>query len=206
VKRTQHGHPHRATIHLVAAALAVATLFFPLDRSATAGAQTMETGWDALRAGGRVALIRHALAPGTGDPANFVLDDCATQRNLSDEGQGQSARIGDAFRANGVTVDQVLSSGWCRCVDTAVLAFGAAEVWPPLNSFFRDGSTEPAQTAEVRARVAAWAGSGTLVMVTHQVNITALIGIFPGSGEVIVLDPAPDGPDGFVVAGRFVVD
>jgi phosphohistidine phosphatase SixA len=134
-----------------------------------------------------------------------VLEDCATQRNLSDEGRAQAVRIGEAFRTNGVAVDQVLSSGWCRCIDTAVLAFETAEVWPPLHSFFGDAGTEPTQTAETRARVAAWTGPGTLVMVTHQVNITALSGIFPDSGEVIVLAPAPDQPAGFVVVGRMTV-
>ncbi len=75
----------------------------------------------------------------------------------------------------------------------------------PLHSFFRDGSTGPAQTAEVRAAMAAWAGPGTLVMVTHQVNITALSGVLPGSGEVIVLEPAPDQPAGFAVVGRLTI-
>ena len=162
--------------------------------------------WDALRAGGKVALIRHALAPGTGDPPGLVLGDCGTQRNLSDGGRDQAGRIGDAFRANGVAVDEVLSSGWCRCVETATLAFGVAEVWPPLHSFFRDAATEQSQTQETRARVTAWACSVTLVMVTHQVNVTALTGIFPGSGEVIVLGPAPETPAGFVVVGRITVD
>src|SRR5688500_5049359 len=150
------------------------------------------TAWDALRAGGQVALIRHAAAPGTGDPAEFVLEDCSTQRNLSGGGQAQAARLGQAFRANGVRVDQVLTSGWCRCVETATIAFGAAEVWPALHSFFRDAGTEAEQTAEVRARVAAWDGPGTLVLVTHQVNITALTDIFPAAGEVIVLAPAAE--------------
>jgi phosphohistidine phosphatase SixA len=186
-----------------ATGLIVATALLPIvGHREAAAARADDPAWEALRAGGKVALIRHALAPGTGDPAGFVLEDCATQRNLSDEGRAQAARIGEAFRANGVAVERVLSSGWCRCVDTATLAFGAAEVWPPLHSFFRDAATEPAQTAEARARVAAWTGPGTLVMVTHQVNITALTGIFPDSSEVVVLTPAPDQPAGLVVDGR----
>jgi phosphohistidine phosphatase SixA len=154
---------------------------------------------------GKVALIRHALAPGTGDPPGFALEDCATQRNLSDEGRAQAARLGEAFRANGV-VDRVLSSGWCRCIETAVLAFGTAEVWAPLHSFFQDSSTGPAQTAEVPAAVATWTGPGALVLVTHQVNITALTGIFPGSSEVIVLGPASDRPTGLAIEGRIAID
>lgn len=168
-----------------------------------AAAHADEGAWRALAAGGNVALIRHAMAPGLGDPATFVLDDCSTQRNLSAEGQEQAVRLGEAFRANGVVVEQVLSSGWCRCLDTATLAFGTAEVWPPLHSFFRDASTDRAQTQEVRERVATWTGSGTLALVTHQVNITALTTVFPSSGEVVVL--APDGVGGFTVVGRTTV-
>lgn len=171
-------------------------------------AQTVQAAgavWDALHEGGKVALIRHADAPGTGDPPNFVLEDCSTQRNLSAGGQAQAGRLGAAFRSNGVSVDQVLTSGWCRCIETATIAFGMAEVWPPLHSFFRDAGTEAAQTAEVRARVAAWEGPGTLVLVTHQVNITALTDIFPAAGEIIVLAPAAERGFGFSIVGRVAV-
>jgi phosphohistidine phosphatase SixA len=197
----------RTILRLVASLVAAAAMLPPIghDASAPAQANEAEAAWGALRAGGKLVLIRHALAPGTGDPPGFVLEDCATQRNLSDEGRAQAARIGEAFRANGVAVDRVLSSGWCRCSETAVLAFGAVEVWPPLHSFFQDSSSGPAQTAEVGAAVAAWAGPGTLVMVTHQVNITALTGVFPGSGEVIALEPAPDQSAGFAIVGRLTI-
>jgi phosphohistidine phosphatase SixA len=161
--------------------------------------------WDALREGGKVALIRHADAPGNGDPPTFVLEDCSTQRNLSAGGQAQAARIGAAFRANGVSVGQVLTSGWCRCIETATLAFGPAEVWPALHSFLRDAGTEAAQTAQVRARVAAWNGPGTLVLVTHQVNVTALTDIFPAAGEIIALAPAAERGFGFSIVGRVTV-
>jgi phosphohistidine phosphatase SixA len=170
---------------------------------APARAQAADPVWEALAAGGHVALIRHAEAPGVGDPADFVLEDCSTQRNLSGAGREQAVRIGETFRAHGVAVDQVLTSGWCRCIDTASLAFGTAEIWPPLHSFFRDSATERAQTREVRDSIAAWAGPGTLVLVTHQVNITALTDIFPASGEVIVL--APDRVGGFTIVGRALV-
>ena len=162
--------------------------------------------WDALREGGRVALIRHADAPGTGDPPDFVLEDCSTQRNLSEGGRAQAARLGAAFRANGVSAGQVLTSGWCRCIETATIAFDTAEVWPPLHSFFRDAGTEAEQTAEVRARVAAWDGPGTLVLVTHQVNITALTDIFPAAGEIIALAPAAERGFGFSIIGRVTID
>jgi phosphohistidine phosphatase SixA len=174
----------RGSLVRLAAVLIITIALSPVVGHRTAvPARATEAAWDALRAGGTVALIRHALAPGTGDPPGFVLEDCATQRNLSDEGRAQAARLGEAFRAHGVAVDRVLSSGWCRCLDTAVLAFGAAEAWAPLHSFFGDAGTGSAQTAEVRAGVAAWAGPGALVLVTHQVDITALTGIVPDSGE-----------------------
>jgi phosphohistidine phosphatase SixA len=205
VNRERYRRDRRSLVRL-AAVLIVAVALSPVVGHGTAApAPATEAAWEALRAGGTVALIRHALAPGTGDPPGFALGDCATQRNLSDEGRAQAARLGEAFRAHGVAVDRVLSSGWCRCLDTALLAFGAAEVWPPLHSFFGDPGTEPARTAEARAGVASWTGPGTLVLVTHQVNITALTGIVPESGEVIALVPAPDQPAGFVVAGRITI-
>lgn len=159
--------------------------------------------WAALESGGHVALLRPAEAPGIGDPPEFALGDCSTQRNLSPAGREHAARIGAAFRARGVAVDQVLTSGWCRCVDTAALAFGTAEVWPPLHSFFRDSATGLAQTRAVRERIAEWSGPGTLVLVTHQVNITALTNLFPTSGELAVLAPARGG---FAILGCATVD
>lgn len=168
-----------------------------------ASAQVPDVPWDALATGGHVALIRHATAPGVGDPSAFALDDCSTQRNLSADGQAQAVRIGETFRARGVAVEQVLSSGWCRCMDTATLAFGTAEVWPVLHSFFRDATSEWERTQELRERVGAWSGTGTLVLVTHQVNITALTDIFPASGEIIVL--APEQVGGFTIVGRTTV-
>ena len=198
----------RSMLRLAAAlplAGALAMAGRPAMLEAAGAVQAAGSAWDALREGGRVALIRHADAPGTGDPPNFVLEDCSTQRNLSEGGKAQAARLGAAFRANGVSVGQVLTSGWCRCIETATIAFGTAEVWPALHSFFRDAGTEAAQTAEVRARVAAWGGPGTLVLVTHQVNVTALTDIFPAAGEVIVLAPEAERGFGFSIVGRVTV-
>jgi broad specificity phosphatase PhoE len=149
-----------------------------------------EDAWQALQQGGTIALIRHARAPGTGDPANFRLEDCATQRNLSAEGRRQAQAIGEAFRARRIPVERVLSSRWCRALDTATLAFGAqTEPFPPLDSFFSGREQEPAQTQAVRRTVQDWRSSGVLVLVTHQVNITALTDVFPGEGEMLVLRP-----------------
>jgi phosphohistidine phosphatase SixA len=159
--------------------------------------------WAALRAGGAVVLLRHASTePGVGDPPGYRLDDCRTQRNLSAAGREEARRIGAAFRARGVAVGEVLSSRWCRCLETARLAFGRAEPWPALDSFFDDRRREAGQTAALRARLAAGPGPGARVLVTHQVNITALTGIAPAPGEAVVLTP---GPGGLRVAGRLRV-
>jgi phosphohistidine phosphatase SixA len=145
--------------------------------------------WQALRDGGMV-IFRHALAPGTGDPRNFRLEDCSTQRNLNQAGRAQARGMGEAFRQRGIHVGGVLSSQWCRAVDTARLGFGdVAEVKqePIFNSFFNDRTTAPEQTAAARALLLGWNGPGALVVVTHQVNITDLTDIFPASGEGAVL-------------------
>ena len=157
--------------------------------------------WDLLKEGGQVAVIRHAsTVPGFGDPPGFRVDDCTTQRNLSEAGREEARRIGAAFLDRGVPVEKVLSSRWCRCLDTARLAFGTAEPWAALDSFFDDRSREPEQTRQVRELIGERPLSGNLVLVTHQVNITALTAIFPGQGEMVILTPLGDGK--FRVAGR----
>ncbi len=134
-------------------------------------------------------LIRHAIAPGTGDPANFQLDDCSTQRNLSAAGRAQAQQLGEAFKQRGIAVQQVLSSQWCRCLETAeLMALGSVEPFPPLNSFFRDRSTAEAQTAQVREFMLAQADEpGVTVMVTHFVNIAALSDRNLSSGAMLVV-------------------
>ena len=143
----------------------------------------------ALSEPGVVAIMRHALAPGGGDPSNFTLGDCATQRNLSDQGRDQARRIGAAMRAAGVTFDRVLTSQWCRCRETAeLLGLGPVEDMPALNSFFEDRAKGPGQTAELRAYLDGLAPNETVMLVTHQVNITGLTGTWVDSGEVFLLD------------------
>lgn len=135
-----------------------------------------------------VVLFRHALAPGTGDPPGFRLNDCRTQRNLSAEGRAQARRIGEAFRARRVPVTRVLTSQWCRTRDTAALAFpGLARDEAAFNSFFADSAREAARTRAARDVLSRWNGPGVLVVVTHQVNITALTNIVPASGEGIIV-------------------
>lgn len=158
-----------------------------------------EDVWPALREGRAAALLRHALAPGGGDPPGFRLDDCATQRNLSGEGRAQARALGALFRANGIAAATVLSSAWCRCRETAALmALGPVGHAPALDSVFADRAAGPARTAALRALLAAWRG-GPLVLVTHQVNITALTGIFPASGEGVAVRTGGEAE----VLGRF---
>lgn len=157
--------------------------------------------WAAIRAGDAVVLIRHALAPGVGDPSGFRLEDCATQRNLSEQGRRQARAIGATFRRNGVTAARVLSSRWCRCLETArLLDLGAVEPFPLLDSFFEDPGRADAQTAALRTFLDSPHAGPLRVLVTHQVNITALTGVMPHSGEMIVVQPVAGG--GVRLVGR----
>ena len=172
---------------LLAASLVVAFFLSPLPTAA--GAR-----FACLSQPGIVAILRHAFAPGTGDPATFALDDCATQRNLDARGPEQARQIGAAIRAAGVTVDRVLTGQWCRCRDTArFLDLGLVEDLPALNSFFRNRDRAGPPTAELRQFLLGFPPGGTVVLVTHQVNITALTGRIPASGEVFLLEIGRDG-------------
>jgi phosphohistidine phosphatase SixA len=160
-----------------------------------------EALWARLRGGGQVVMIRHAATePGIGDPPGYRLDDCATQRNLSPAGREESRRLGAAFRARQIPIRRVLSSRWCRCLETARLAFGTVEPWPPLDSFFGDRSREQVQAGAVRTLISQAPGGGNLILVTHQVNITALTGLHASPGEIIVISPIGNGT--FRIAGR----
>ena len=134
-------------------------------------------------------LMRHALAPGTGDPDNFQVDDCSTQRNLSEEGRAQARRTGDRFREQGVTVQQVLSSEWCRCLDTAELMdLGPVETFPTLNSFFQTRAQGPERTQQLRDfMMNNRDNAGVTVLVTHFVNIAAIANGGVSSGGFIVI-------------------
>jgi phosphohistidine phosphatase SixA len=156
--------------------------------------------WAALRAGGHLALIRHAIAPGTGDPDNFVIGDCRTQRNLSDEGRAQAKRIGDRFHVNGIESAPVFSSQWCRCLQTArLLQLGLVTELPALNSFFQSFERRKPQTRALKAWLKNQDLRHPIVLVTHQVNITALTGVYPSSGELIIVRRSEKG--GLTVVG-----
>ena len=158
---------------------------------------------DAMREGGHILLIRHAVTvPGTGDPPGFTLGRCETQRNLSEQGRDQARLLGERLRAAAVPIDQVRSSAWCRCEETARLAFGdVVEIWAPLNSFFAGQGDRVAQTREALAALTEPPRGGNWVWVTHQVNISALTNTFAAMGEVIVTRPSADGK--LEVVGRW---
>jgi broad specificity phosphatase PhoE len=155
-----------------------------------------------LAEGGYVVMLRHALAPGVGDPANFRLGDCATQRNLSEDGRAQARRLGERLRAHGIEQAEVYSSQWCRCLETAgLLELGPVAELSALNSFFsRPGDREPALEA-LRAFLAGLSEIGPpVILVTHQVTISAVAGHGAASGEAIVLKA--DGTGQPPVVGR----
>lgn len=173
--------------------------------AATPGAVADEAVWALLREGGHVALIRHAATvPGFGDPPGFRHEDCATQRLLSDEGRAQARRLGEAFRARGVPVGEVLSSRWCRCEETARLAFGRSQPWTALDSMHYDRSRAAEQERDLRAGLARRPRRATLVLVTHAANISAWTGTSPRQGEVVVVAPERQGR--LRVVGRLTVD
>jgi len=150
---------------------------------------------------GHVLLLRHANAPGVGDPAGMKLEDCTTQRNLDDRGREQAKRLGNRLRAAGLTDVRVFTSQWCRCRETArLLAIGPVEDLPALNSFFEQPETKVARIAALRDFLNSLPPDGrSVVLVTHQVTITALTGRFPSSGEGLVLQLRPKG--GFAEVG-----
>lgn len=169
----------------------VAMLLVASSAAHAADAPSEKAAWDALRSGGTVVLFRHALAPGGGDPPGFKLEDCSTQRNLSDEGRLQAKRMGERLRAEGVKVQAVWSSQWCRTLETARLMalVPASEIQPKpdFNSLFAHPERQTMQTQAAKRALANFKDVGTLVVVTHQVGITGLTGIVPASGEGVVI-------------------
>ena len=150
-----------------------------------------EASWEPAKNGDKIILIRHSLAPGGGDPAGFKVDDCKSQRNLNRTGINQSKKIGKLFKKNKVPVDQVLSSQWCRCKDTAKYAFKNFEEFQALNSTFQPPYDKNAkkQIKELKDFIQKWNGKGgNLVLVTHYVIITAITDVVPRSGEIVIID------------------
>ncbi|WP_252374358.1 histidine phosphatase family protein [Hydrogenophaga sp. 2FB] len=149
--------------------------------------------WTLLREGGCVLLMRHAQTePGAGDPPGFALGDCRTQRNLSEAGREQARRMGAAFLREHIKVHQVRSSAWCRCQDTALLAFKQNTVWPALNAFF-GADEQDMQTQDVLETAQGVQAPRNLALVTHDMNIKALTGVSPAMGDILLTRPAREG-------------
>ncbi len=172
-------------------------------------AQTFAGADDLIRrmqTGGHIMMLRHALAPGTGDPPGFQIDDCRTQRNLNGRGREQARRIGAWLHAHGITRARVLSSQWCRCLETAALIdLGPVSPLPALNSFFEQPQARESRLSALRRFIQRQpADGGLIVMVTHYVTIAGLTGEGVSSGEAVVLalrqDRAPQ------VVGRLDFD
>ena len=143
-----------------------------------------------LKVGGNIVMIRHAYAPGNGDPTNFSIQDCSTQRNLSKRGIEQSKMIGIFFYENKIPVSIILSSEWCRCKDTAFYAFKDFKSKSFLNSFYdvRFKKNKNKQIIELKKYIKKWNGKKNLILITHYVVIDELLGVSSKSGEIIVSD------------------
>ena len=143
-----------------------------------------------LKEGGKIVMIRHAHAPGNGDPGNFLLSDCTTQRNLNDEGIQESINIGIFFKKNNVEIDKVLSSEWCRCKDTANYAFKTFESQSFLNSFYNKKfeHNKSKQIKDLKRYIKNWKGEKNLVFVTHYVVILEVLNLSAMSAEIIISD------------------
>ena len=143
-----------------------------------------------LKEGKKLVFIRHAIAPGNGDPNNFDINDCSTQRNLDKNGILQSKKIGLFFKKNKIKIDKVLSSEWCRCKDTAKYAFHNFETFDSLNSFYDDkfAANEAKQIKNLKKYIKNWHGDKNLVLVTHFVVILSILNKSSSSGEIIISD------------------
>ena len=143
-----------------------------------------------LKEGGKLVFIRHALAPGNGDPENFELKNCSTQRNLNKIGIEQSKRIGSIFKKNDIKIDNIFSSEWCRCKDTAKFAFDNFETFDALNSFYdiKFAANEDRQIKDFYEFITNLDNKNNIIFVTHYVVIGAILNIGTSSGEIVVTD------------------
>ena len=143
-----------------------------------------------LKEGKKLVFIRHAIAPGNGDPNNFDINDCSTQRNLDENGIEESEKIGLFFKNNKIKIDKVLSSQWCRCKDTAKYAFKNFETFNALNSFYDEkfATNEAKQIKDLKNYIKNWNGDKNLVLITHFVVISSILNTGSSSGEIIISD------------------
>ena len=141
-----------------------------------------------LKEGGKVIFIRHAYAPGGGDPDNFDINDCNTQRNLNYSGKLQAKKIGNFFKKNEILIQEVISSEWCRCKETAFLSFKNFKTKKFLNSFYslKFSKNRDNQMKELKKYIEEWQNEENLVLITHYVVISGALGYGPSSGEIVI--------------------
>ena len=165
-------------------------IIFFIHIFAVNSAYSIEEILPSLKEGGKIIFIRHAYAPGVGDPENFNINDCSTQRNLNDEGITQSKLIGEFFKTKKIKIDKVLSSEWCRCKDTAKFAFNHFETFDALNSFYsaKFAKNEKRQIEDLKKYIKNWKSNKNLILVTHYVVISSMLNIAVSSGEIVVSD------------------
>jgi len=187
-------------LNLVGKALISAVFITSLSSTPVLSSEGDAVLWNSLRSGEHFALLRHAIAPGNGDPPGFELGSCRTQRNLSEEGRNQAVKIGKLFRENRIQTARVFSSQWCRCLETAkLLELGPVQALSFLNSFFNNYDYRESQTQKLTEWLHKQNLGQPLVLVTHQVNITALTNVYPGSGELVIIRRSKTGE--FAVVG-----
>ena len=143
-----------------------------------------------LKEGGKLIFIRHAYAPGNGDPENFDINDCSSQRNLNFQGKNQAKKIGQFFRRNNLPISKIYSSEWCRCKETALIAFGKFETKNFLNSFFsvKFLKKKKTQIKDLKKFINNWNSDKNLILVTHYVVIKEVLDYAPSSGEIVISD------------------
>ena len=170
--------------------LLVVLIFILTSSIFTKSAYTNERIVNLLKEGGKIVFIRHSYAPGNGDPDNFDIKNCSTQRNLNNSGISQSKNIGTFFSKNNIQIDKVLSSEWCRCKDTAKIAFKNFETFNALNSFYdpRFEKNKSKQIKNLKKFIINWKSNKNLILVTHFVVISEMFGIGVSSGEIVVSD------------------
>ena len=163
-------------------------IFIPFTTSIKADLN--ETLINHLQEGGKLIFIRHAYAPGNGDPINFNLNDCSTQRNLNEDGRKQARDIGEFFKKNKIKIDKVLSSEWCRCKETADIAFKDFSTNSFLNSFYSSkyAKNKDKQVKALNDYIKKFESSKNLIFVTHYVMISEVLNYSPSSGEIVVSD------------------
>ena len=163
-----------------------ALIFFIFSNPANSNEKLINS----LKEGGKLIFIRHAYAPGNGDPENFSLKDCTSQRNLNQEGINQSKKIGLFFTKNKIKIDKVLSSEWCRCKETAKYAFNSFETFDALNSFYdaRFTKNKDRQIKDLKKYISSWNSKKNLVLITHFVVISETLNVGSALGEIIVSD------------------